>query len=145
MTDDVTARTPLICSDERHTAKVTALETELARLSSLHLTALGNLGIATHRLDQIRDAARLHRQQLISTRELYAMIDADSTPAPATTGHVYLSTGCFHGDHDYCKAMTGLNGAKRPGECKHCGTKCQCGCHGTPAPAATDSPVEPAP
>ena len=43
--------------------------------------------------------------------------------------HVYLSTGCFHGDHNYCKNMTGLNGAKRPGECKHCGAKCICLCH----------------
>jgi hypothetical protein len=30
--DHVTAGTPLVCSDERHTAKVTALEAELARL-----------------------------------------------------------------------------------------------------------------
>lgn len=52
--------------------------------------------------------------------------------------HVYMSTGCWHGDHDYCKSMTGLNGAKRPGECKHCGAKCICGCHAapeTPGPA----------
>lgn len=43
--------------------------------------------------------------------------------------HPYLSTGCLHGDHDYCQNMTGLAGAKRPGECKHCGAKCRCGCH----------------
>jgi len=53
----------------------------------------------------------------------------------ATAGaHVYLSTGCLHGDHDYCKSMTGLNGAKRPGECKKCAAKCICGCHGEPNP-----------
>lgn len=118
---------------------------ELDRLSRLHLTALGDLGITTHRLDQIRNAAQLHQQQLIGTAELYAVIDADSTPAPAATGHVYLSTGCLHGDHDYCKSMTGLNGSKRPGECKHCGAKCQCECHTAPAPAgteATDTPKE---
>lgn len=45
------------------------------------------------------------------------------------TGHVYLSTGCLHGDHDYCQSMTGLNGAKRPASCKKCGAKCICGCH----------------
>jgi hypothetical protein len=45
------------------------------------------------------------------------------------TGHVYLSTGCFHGDHDYCKSMTGLAGSKRPAECKKCGAKCVCPCH----------------
>lgn len=55
---------------------------ELDRLSRLHLTALGDLGTATHRLDQIRDAARLHRQQLISTSELYAVIEALDTPEP---------------------------------------------------------------
>lgn len=43
--------------------------------------------------------------------------------------HVYLSTGCLHDDHDYCQSMTGLNGAKRPGECKHCAARCICRCH----------------
>lgn len=47
------------------------------------LTTLANLGIATHRLDRIRDAARLHRQQLLGTSELYAVIEADDAPAPA--------------------------------------------------------------
>ncbi|MGW0837504.1 hypothetical protein [Streptomyces prunicolor] len=45
--------------------------------------------------------------------------------------HTYLSTGCLHGDHDYCKSMTGLNGAKRPASCKKCGAACICGCHTT--------------
>lgn len=50
------------------------------------LTTLANLGIATHRLDLIRDAARLHRQHLIGTSELYAVIEADDPtgPPPAT-------------------------------------------------------------
>ena len=62
--------------------------------------------------------------------------EALDQPAPDTsTGHVYLSTGCLHGDHAYCKAMTGMNGAKRPGECKHCRAHCVCGCHTEPAPA----------
>lgn len=45
--------------------------------------------------------------------------------------HVYLSTGCRHGDHDYCKNPTGRAGAKRPAECKHCGARCICPCHKT--------------
>ena len=45
--------------------------------------------------------------------------------------HRYLSTGCYHGDHAYCQSMTGLNGAKRPGECKFCQASCRCGCHTT--------------
>lgn len=55
--------------------------------------------------------------------------DALDQPGPATAGHRYLSTGCWHGDHAYCQSMTGLNGSKRPGECKHCQAKCTCGCH----------------
>lgn len=55
--------------------------------------------------------------------------------------HIYLSTGCYHDDHAYCQAMTGLNGAKRPGSCKHCGAKCQCPCHAviTPKVQGSDS------
>lgn len=48
--------------------------------------------------------------------------------------HLYLSTGCQHGRHDYCQGMTGLAGAKRPGECKfaeHGCTPCICPCHRT--------------
>ncbi|MEI5100332.1 hypothetical protein RB200_19615 [Streptomyces sp. PmtG] len=55
--------------------------------------------------------------------------------------HVYLSTGCLHGTqrlpdgrtgHEYCQAMTGHAGTKRPGECKVCSTRCICTCHETP-------------
>jgi hypothetical protein len=56
----------------------------------------------------------------------------DATPA---TGHVYLSTGCHHGEHTYCKSMTGMNGAKRPASCKFCAVPCICLCH-------TDQPKE---
>ncbi|MGW1102751.1 hypothetical protein [Streptomyces sp. NPDC002540] len=61
-------------------------EAERAVLSGLHLTALGNLGVTTHQLDQIRDAARLHRQSLISTNELHAVIQAIDEP-PTTKEH----------------------------------------------------------
>lgn len=63
-------------------------------------------------------------------------------PGPAATDHVYLSTGCWHGDHAYCQSMTGLNGAKRPGECKFCQASCRCECHTgeeQPGPAATQA------
>jgi hypothetical protein len=64
-----------------------ASETELAQLRGRLLTLLGDHNIATHRIEQIRDAARLHRQQLISTSELYATIEAldPPTPGPDTT------------------------------------------------------------
>ncbi|WP_060905374.1 hypothetical protein [Streptomyces scabiei] len=56
--------------------------------------------------------------------------------------HQYLSTGCWHGDHAYCQSMTGLNGSKRPGECKFCHAPCECPCHQTGGSAAhNDGPT----
>lgn len=52
--------------------------------------------------------------------------------------HIYLSTGCLHGNellpdgrtgHEYCRSETGITGAKTPGRCKVCGTLCMCPCH----------------
>lgn len=59
-------------------------------------------------------------------------------------GHEYLSTGCFHGEHGYCQAMTGLAGAKRPARCKFCDAPCVCPCHETntgPPLASRDRPL----
>ncbi len=47
----------------------------------------------------------------------------------ASSVHEYLSTACWHGDHNYCQSMTGYQGAKRPGRCKFCDAKCTCWCH----------------
>lgn len=46
--------------------------------------------------------------------------------------HEYLSTGCLHGRHDYCAAMTGWQGEKRPAQCKFCDARCVCDCHSCP-------------
>lgn len=43
--------------------------------------------------------------------------------------HIYLSTGCLHGQHDYCQCATGQQGEKRPGRCKFCDARCICPCH----------------
>ncbi|MFD8469056.1 hypothetical protein ACFV10_28610 [Streptomyces cyaneofuscatus] len=48
----------------------------------------------------------------------------------ADAQHVYLSTGCLHGEHAYCQSMTGQQGEKRPGRCKFCDARCTCPCHG---------------
>lgn len=49
---------------------------------------------------------------------------------PTATGpHHYLSTGCLHGEHDYCQGKTGMAGAKMPAKCKFCDARCECGCH----------------
>ena len=58
-------------------------------------------------------------------------------PATSNDPHIYLSTGCYHGDHAYCQSMTGLAGAKRPASCKKCGAKCICPCHRS-APAVSE-------
>lgn len=86
-----------------------------------------------------------HTEQSAQRARDRHVAEEHAEPAPEATGHVYLSTGCLHGDHDYCKSMTGLNGSKRPGECKHCGAKCTCGCHATPAPAGTEATDSSAP
>lgn len=50
--------------------------------------------------------------------------------ATLVTGrHVYLSTGCLHGDHGYCQALTGKIGLKAPASCKTCTVACICRCH----------------
>lgn len=43
--------------------------------------------------------------------------------------HVYLSTGCLVGRHDYCAGMTGMQGAKRGGRAKFTDAPCVCTCH----------------
>lgn len=43
--------------------------------------------------------------------------------------HVYLSTSCFHNDHNYCKSERGLIGNKTPAVCKFCSAPCVCMCH----------------
>lgn len=89
----------------------------------------------------VAETIRVLQQQLATAIDAVKRLDREVTelraalaePGPTTTqttGHVYLSTGCYHGDHAYCQSMTGLNGAKRPGVCKFCQAACQCECHG---------------
>lgn len=44
--------------------------------------------------------------------------------------HDYLSTACWHNNHDHCKCEAGMTGSKVPGKCKFCEAKCRCACHG---------------
>ncbi|WP_097865874.1 hypothetical protein [Streptomyces sp. rh34] len=62
-------------------------------------------------------------------------VEAFAEEHPAA-GHVYLSTGCLHGEHAYCQSMTGQQGEKRPGRCKFCDARCTCSCHGEAEGAA---------
>ena len=48
--------------------------------------------------------------------------------------HVYLSTSCLHGKHEYCQSDTGVNESgekwdKKANRCKWCTSSCVCGCH----------------
>jgi hypothetical protein len=45
-----------------------------------------------------------------------------------TGRHVYLSTGCIAGEHDYCSAP-GSQGAKAPARSKFSDAPCICWCH----------------
>jgi hypothetical protein len=57
-----------------------------------------------------------------------------------TEDHVYLSTACLHGRHDYCRAKTGHRGAKWPAQCKFCPARCVCDCHAPAVPGTGDDP-----
>lgn len=51
---------------------------------------------------------------------------------PTGGGHRYLSTGCLHGHHDYCRnPRRDDGGLKVPGRCKFCPATCVCPCHQT--------------
>lgn len=45
--------------------------------------------------------------------------------------HDYLSTGCLHGDHEYCKKEARrYDGTEKVAACcKFCGAPCICTCH----------------
>jgi hypothetical protein len=49
-----------------------------------------------------------------------------------TGRHVYLSTGCMAGRHDYCRSMVGAAGEKKPARSKFSGAACICWCHQIP-------------
>lgn len=47
----------------------------------------------------------------------------------AYSPHIYLSTSCHHGNHNYCQTERGLFGLKTPACCKFCAAPCRCLCH----------------
>lgn len=101
------------------------------------LRAEADLDTANYRLDRIRDAARLHRLQLIGTRELYAVIDAAEEPdeqaAPADWRHItdtvaraqivvdHWRHALFQENaaaaHALAMVASALNGATDPSDC----------------------------
>lgn len=45
--------------------------------------------------------------------------------------HIYFSTACQHGQHDYCGSRYNAYTLeeKKPATCKYCDAQCVCGCH----------------
>jgi hypothetical protein len=68
----------------------------------------------------------LHLAHCIDDALTQGLFGVDRGP---TTRHIYLSTSCFHDQHNYCQAHTGLSGAKTPAVCKWCPAVCVCPCH----------------
>lgn len=78
-------------------------------------------------LARVREYVETSDDDGIRTRETVLRIfDEGAEDQP---GHVYLSTGCLHGEHDYCQKHTGLSGVKTPAVCKFCKSPCVCSCH----------------
>lgn len=47
--------------------------------------------------------------------------------------HLYVSTGCQHGEHGYCAGPERADGGdKLPATCKFCQASCLCPCHAAP-------------
>lgn len=65
----------------------------------------------------------------IDTRGRDITVAGRVVDAAGPAGHLYLSTGCFHGQHGYCQSNTGQNGGKLPAQCKFCQAPCLCRCH----------------
>ncbi|MFI1165609.1 hypothetical protein ACH4UM_18835 [Streptomyces sp. NPDC020801] len=129
----------------RAVQRVERVEKERDGINRMYLTAMGDLGIAFNRLDNIRVLVRRVASTTAAGISDYdigrhdlaqAVLDTlAQQPAPGTAAtratdiHVYLSTSCLHGEHDYCRSHTGLSGAKKPAQCKFCAAPCTCPCH----------------
>lgn len=110
-----------------------ATKTRVAALCEQWVKAGPPLGVSMARwwdarLIELRGA--IHAPAAASCSPTAAETEPNNPAATeATEPHIYLSTGCYHNDHAYCQAMTGLAGAKRPASCKFCHAACQCPCH----------------
>lgn len=70
------------------------------------------------------------RERRLQVGDAWTVEEVDAYVAATTSEHSYLSTACLHHRHDYCEAMVGYQGEKRPAQCKFCEAKCVCRCHG---------------
>jgi hypothetical protein len=116
--------------------RVRRLERQLARQK--RRAALANEAAVQLRLDvlNLRRRAVYAEQQATwwkddATRAFYSNVRTlRGGKVVNTTEHIYLSTGCYHGDHGYCQSPKGAAGVKESAKCKHCDARCRCACHG---------------
>lgn len=69
----------------------------------------------------------MHDEKILLRTRILAVIAA--LRMLLTGRHVYLSTGCIAGRHDYCMQMFGLSGQKTPARSKFSNAPCICWCH----------------
>jgi hypothetical protein len=112
------------CFLMNHEKRLAHAEAAIERVRALEPYRMPILGERSRGMQMGWDAA---------LRAVQTALDAPTSATSATeaTHHQYLSTGCLHGEHDYCQSNTGLGGAKTPAQCKFCASPCICGCHQT--------------
>lgn len=77
--------------------------------------------------DDLSDRARWFLENFDELAIVEMLATAYAAQHPDT--HLYLSTGCLHGEHDYCQSTTGPAGTEPPAQCKWCDAPCICPCH----------------
>jgi hypothetical protein len=113
-------------SAKAYAATVDILSADLRRIAA-ERDALVNLRDAAVAWREMRRGSPVRPKP--ESAALIAAVDA--LPPREGTAHRYLSTGCLHGEHDYCAGKTRQDGgAKEPAKCKFCEARCVCSCHG---------------
>ncbi|MFD7922480.1 hypothetical protein ACFV3R_25050 [Streptomyces sp. NPDC059740] len=112
---------------EQELTEVTAQRDEARRQVKTLDNALGAVTGQCRKAEWERDQAQTALERVSTLAD--QMRDELAALRPNPDHHVYLSTGCLHGEHGYCQRHTGLSGAKTPAQCKFCAAPCTCPCH----------------
>jgi hypothetical protein len=126
---------------EQLDARDAALATYTAQLQR-DQAALDRVRSLADRLDEFAENALKTSDRELYTAIAYDIRDRATLAATEATSHVYLSTGCLHGHHDYCQNHTGHSGTKTPAQCKFCSAPCTCHCHQHHTTQPADQPKE---
>lgn len=112
-------------SDPANDARLHALLIRLIADATAHMRGAGKSRLEEARLVHQGYAAAFQDAAMY----VVGILAAGRNQPDSQASHVYLSTGCLHGDHGYCQSRTGLSGQKTPGVCKFCKSPCTCPCH----------------